>query len=719
MKRMRGFGSIAVSVVGIVVTILFLCLPAHVTRVTAQEVPGEPAADLENGQALEDQTVEDLRREVQQRGSVKIIVKLGTAFRAEGELSSAQDVSSQRAAIAQGQDQLLAALAGHRISNVKRFKYVPYMALTVDDAGLGELINNPAVVHIFEDERLPLVLAQSVPLINAEDVWAAGFTGTGWAVAILDTGVDQTHSFLDQGKVVSEACYSTTESSQLIASLCPNGQTSQTGPGAGVNCPTNIDGCEHGTHVAGIAAGNAAGTTRPDLSGVAKDASIIAIQVFSQFNDVLDCFPDSTPCISAVSSDIGRGLERVFELRNTFQIAAVNMSLGGGKFTSPCDAQSPLTSFIQNLRSVNIASAIASGNNGFTDGISNPACISSAISVGNTTKSDVVNSNSNSASFLSLLAPGTSIVSAVPGNTNVASLTGTSMAAPHVAGAFALLRQAEPSASVGEILSALQSTGVPITDTRNNITKPRINVQAALNALRGCTGTWALVPGGGFTPSAPAATGLDDDLALFVRGTDSRIYVNWRLTTNQWTGWALVPGGGFTPASPAAAVLNGNLGLFVQGTDSGLYVNWLLTTNQWTGWGLVPGGGFTPSAPAATVLNGNLGLFVQGTDSRIYVNWLLTNNQWTGWGLVPGGAFTPASPAATVLNGNLGLFVRGTDSRIYVNWLLTTNQWTGWGFAPGGGFTPASPAATGLEDELALFVQGTDNRIYVNCLTGP
>ena len=67
-----------------------------------------------------------------------------------------------------------------------------------------------------------------------------------------------------------------------------------------------------------------------------------------------------------------RGLERVFELRTSSQIAAVNLSLGGGKFMSPCDAQSPITNVIQLLRSANIATVIASGNNGFMDGISLP-----------------------------------------------------------------------------------------------------------------------------------------------------------------------------------------------------------------------------------------------------------------------------------------------------------------------------------------------------------
>lgn len=87
---------------------------------------------------------------------------------------------------------------------------------------------------------------------------------------------------------------------------------------------------------------------------------------------------------------------------------------------------------------------------------------------------------------------------------------------------------------------------------------------------------------------------------------------------------ALVPGGGLTPSAPAATILNGNLGLFVRGTDNRIYVNWLLTSNQWTGWALVPGGGLTPSTPAATVLEDDLALSVRGTDDRLYVNFTLT-----------------------------------------------------------------------------------------------
>src|SRR4029453_3545552 len=68
---------------------------------------------------------------------------------------------------------------------------------------------------------------------------------------------------------------------------------------------------------------------------------------------------------------------------------------------------------------------------------------------------------------------------------------------------------------------------------------------AGRDAIYGAPSSWALVPGGGLTPSAPAATVLNGLLAFLVRGTDSRLYANWLLTNGHWTGWALVPGGGF------------------------------------------------------------------------------------------------------------------------------------------------------------------------------
>jgi len=163
------------------------------------------------------------------------------------------------------------------------------------------------------------------------------------------------------------------------------------------------------------------------------------------------------------------------------------MSLGGGRFTGNCDNH-PLKGIIDQLRSVGIATVIASGNEGYTDAIGSPACISSAISVGATGDGTRIEGNtvapySNSSSFLSLLAPGDAIFSSIPGG-GFATFFGTSMATPHVAGAWAILKQQYPTASVSDILNELRATGVKITDQRNGIEIPRIS----LNRSSGCAG---------------------------------------------------------------------------------------------------------------------------------------------------------------------------------------------------------------------------------------
>src|SRR5262249_39681160 len=145
-------------------------------------------------------------------------------------------------------------------------------------------------------------------------------------------------------------------------------------------------------------------------------------------------------------------------------LASANLSLGGSLSTSSCDSD-PTKSIIDNLRAAGLATVIAAGNDGATNAVSAPGCISTAVSVGATTKADVVASYSNMASFVPLLAPGSSIYSSFTGAT-YGTASGTSMATPHVAGTWAVLKQAAPNATVSQILSALQSTGVPILDTR-------------------------------------------------------------------------------------------------------------------------------------------------------------------------------------------------------------------------------------------------------------
>jgi len=406
------------------------------------------------------------------RGSVRVIVGLDVATAPESSLGGSA-VQAQRASIARAQNAVLARIVRAKPSSVRRFNYIPFLALEVDEADLQALAGSQEVSGIQIDAVAAPTLAESTPLIGATKAWAAGYTGAGWTVALVDTGVDSSHPFLE-GKVVSEACYSSTVSGRSTT-MCPSGATGSLLPGSGGPCL--LPGCEHGTHVAGIAAGK--GTA---FSGVAPDANIISVQVFSAFNTADDCGTRPVPCLLSYESDQMLALERIYALRSTYNIAAVNMSLGGGLYSSPCDFDAMKT-LIDQLRAAGIATVIASGNDGSVNALSAPACISSAISVASTTDgsfrpADEVSIFSNTNQYLSLLAPGETILSSVPGGYN--NLSGTSMAAPHVAGAWALMKSKRPSASVSDALTALVSSGTPITDPGNGLIFPRINVNAAL-----------------------------------------------------------------------------------------------------------------------------------------------------------------------------------------------------------------------------------------------
>jgi subtilisin family serine protease len=352
-------------------------------------------------------------------------------------------------------------------------------------------------------------------------------------VAILDTGVDTTHPFL-AAKVTEGACYSSTVKN-TSTTLCPNGQEEQTGPGAGVNCP--IDTCWHGAHVAGIAAGNGVGAG-VSFSGVAPGAGIMAVQVFSRFDNSAEC-AGAAPCVLAWDSDLIAGLERVHALRAVHTFAAANLNLSGGLSTSSCDDE-PIKLIIDNLRSVGIATVVSAGNDSATGAMSFPACVSTAVSVGSTTKSDALSSFSDISTLTSLLAPGEAITSSVPAN-GYAAASGTSMAAAHVAGAWAIFRQAAPSATLDQILLALQSTGLPISDTRSggSAIKPGIRISQALSAL-GVVSVSEVSPSVGFASSGVSPSGEFSGPAaaatLALTPTTASSGTGWGKAISRWPG---------------------------------------------------------------------------------------------------------------------------------------------------------------------------------------
>jgi len=462
----------------------------------ALESQKQADAKLTRGE-LAERRFQELGAKSQQRGAVRVIVRLRVAWRPEGAIQRAAELQAQRAAIRQAQDELLTGLHLRNPRSLKRYKYLPHLAFSVDAAGLEALRSSPLVNDIYDDKFLRVAQAQppSVTLIGAPAAWQMGYNGAGKTIAILDTGVDKTHSSLS-GKIVSEACYSTDDPGtedpgDEVIPLCPGDATESEAPGSGVNCAmsTSPD-CAHGTSVAGIAV------------AVAPGANLISIKVASLVNNADDCEAAgaSTPCILTSPSDLNRGLERVHELATTpgplfNNVASVNVSLAYPTFTDNCDNGNSVKEWIDNLRSVGIATVVAAGNEagrvGQANAIGFPACTSSAISVGATGNdanpiADVVAPFSNGASFLSLLAPGYFASAPIPGGGfSSTPVSGTSIAAAHVSGTWAIIKQWRPNDGVAEVFNRLNNSGMPITDPRNNNEpKSRIRIDAAFSCLQ-------------------------------------------------------------------------------------------------------------------------------------------------------------------------------------------------------------------------------------------
>ncbi|UYQ64186.1 S8 family peptidase [Streptomyces peucetius] len=188
------------------------------------------------------------------------------------------------------------------------------------------------------------------------------------------------------------------------------------------------DGHGHGTHVAGTVAGSS--------FGVAKKAKIVGVRVLNNQG-------------SGTTAQVVAGIDWV--TRNAVKPAVANMSLGGGVDTA-------LDNAVRNSIASGVTYAVAAGNDGSNASNYSPARVAEAITVGSTTSSDARSSFSNYGSVLDIFAPGSSITSAWNSSDSATNtISGTSMATPHVAGGAALYLAQNKSATPAQVSSALAS----------------------------------------------------------------------------------------------------------------------------------------------------------------------------------------------------------------------------------------------------------------------
>lgn len=403
----------------------------------------------------------------------------------------------------------------HRYSTVSGFSGL------ITRESFEKLKENPMISGIYMNGKKTILLDTSTGQINATRAWgitASGIniTGRGQTVCVIDTGVNYNHTSLGSGwGVKAIGGYNTVGDSSNRScsednSLC-------------------LDDYGHGTHVAGIIASN-----HSTYKGAAPDANIFVIKanVGSSFYD----------------ADIIDGIDLCVNNASMYNISVISMSLGGDTLYSGfCDNEPTEAAFsrpISAAAGMNISVVVATGNKGYSDRISSPACIENATPVGAVDGNDCIDCWSGSEydgydrapNLVRLLMPGVTITSTYySSNTATATFSGTSMATPHAAAAFALVRQFlklynGSMAGPDYIESILNSTGKAIID--GSATYRRINIYAALLSLD------YSAPNVTFVMPTPANNTVTYNNSLIVNITSNKALYNAILDFNG-TNWSM------------------------------------------------------------------------------------------------------------------------------------------------------------------------------------
>ncbi|MBN2538432.1 MAG: S8 family serine peptidase [Deltaproteobacteria bacterium] len=404
----------------------------------------------------------------------------------------------QEQSINKAQESVIGAVDPIQVRITNRFKYIFGFSVEVSLEGLQNLTDNPDVLSIENDEVLHAHLAQGIPLMNGTTA-RSSYNGSGLAIAICDTGIDYTHTKLGGGGFPN---------SKVIGGYdC----------GDDDNDPMDQDG--HGTACAGVAAGDL-DSDGDYIGGVAYNARLYAVKISHGSGG------------SAYVSDMIEAWEWCITHQNDDPdnpIVIISTSFGGGRYYSTCDSDTTaMTTAAANAVSAGMTLFVSSGNDGYCDATGWPSCVSYVISVGavydanftfssigwcvspdscatkvstsgcstgcyapEVPDSDSVTVYSNTASFLSLLAPSNWATTTKMGGgywTSAYGFGGTSAACPYAAGAAACLQSANKVLSgsfltPAQVKAILCDTGDAITDGKVSITKPRVNLGAAVETL--------------------------------------------------------------------------------------------------------------------------------------------------------------------------------------------------------------------------------------------
>ncbi|MHA1753109.1 MAG: S8 family peptidase, partial [Candidatus Helarchaeota archaeon] len=339
------------------------------------------------------------------------------------------------------------------------YDIIDAIAVETSATDLLETISPMADVKIIdEDMEVHVMLSESVPLLNVPQIWADGVEGEGVIVAVIDTGIDDTHPDL-KNKVIAKADFTSEKGTDL----------------------ENIDGNGHGTHVSSTIAGTGA-ASKGKYKGVAPKAKLIAAKVLAS---------NGSGSFSGVIAGIDWAAKQ--------NCHVMNMSLGAN-VSGSCDGTDAVCQAVDAAMDKGIVVCIAAGNSGpESKTVGTPGCAKKVITVGATDKNDGIAWFSSRGPTADgrikpdICFPGYNIVAARAKNTSMGhpvnnyytSASGTSMATPHCAGVATLLKCAKPEISSHEIKQIIMKSGIDLKLDPNTQGSGRCDALVAYNLIKG------------------------------------------------------------------------------------------------------------------------------------------------------------------------------------------------------------------------------------------